>query len=111
MAIEIREQHGKAIRDYMGGWFEYGKKYQRCKTLSMNKALKEQIARGFRKKQEIELDYNLPYIKSNVNPNYIWPKQYKLKPLTNLGGIYDKFPLIGVMGYTGIVLPKKINGK
>lgn len=109
-AKAIHKLHGNEIDVYMKGWFNYGNYDQRVKYLNPEKALKEQIARGFVPLGSVTLNPDLPYIRSNVKP-YIYPKQWANKPYINLGGIYDKLTDIGVSGYTGIVLPKKINGR
>jgi hypothetical protein len=110
LAIDIFENHNNRIEKYMKDWFEIGTSNQRIKQLSRSKALKEQIARGFMNLGDIEFDPDLPYIIS-IAGNYALPKQWANKPNVNLCGIYEKLLLYSVSGWTGIKLPKKINGK
>jgi hypothetical protein len=106
LAISIHHTHNKDIKLYMWAWFDYGKPQQRIKRLTDKKAYNEQRLRGFIDINEVDMDKELPYIKSTLGP-YIYPKQWAHKPLVNLCGIYDKLSLIGVSGYTGVVIPKK----
>lgn len=106
----IHKQQRKEIRRYMKKYFKLGTREQRIIKLTRKRALKEQKARGFVDIEDAHLDTELPYIHSTIR-DIVWPKQWKFKPLINMAGIYQKFPLIGVSGYTGISLPKRLLNK
>ncbi len=93
-------KHGEKFHEYMRKWFG-----PRFKHLTPEKALREQIKRGFTRKLKPNPEY--PYIQSLVDKRYIWPIQYT-KYLPGLGDNYLKFESIGVGGYTRIKIPKRL---
>ena len=107
LAKEIHKQHNEEIGVYMKKWFKLGTRQQRIRILTKRGALKEQRARGFVNVEDTHLDTELPYLHSTIK-DIVWPKQWPYKRLINMAGIYDKLPLIGVSGYTGISLPKRL---
>lgn len=107
LAKKIHNNHSKEIDRYMRKWFNLGRRDQRIKYLTPKRALREQRARGFEEIDQLSLNAELPYIRSNVS-RIAWPTQYKFTPTSNMGGIYKKFGLIGVSGFTGIQMPKKL---
>lgn len=98
--FKVYMKYGAKFDSYMDNWFKGRQKY-----LEPHRALEEQKARGFTRK--VKPNPNYPYLCSLVDKRYIWPKQYNIK-YANLGGIYEKAPLIGVSGFTAIKIPKTI---
>ena len=107
LAKQIHKEQRKEIRKHMKKYFKTGTREQRIRVLTRKRALKEQRARGFVDIEDAHLDAELPYIESNIK-KIVWPKQWQFKPLLNMAGIYKKFDLIGVSGFTGIRLPKRL---
>ena len=107
---KLQKYYGRDIDKYMRKWFNYGKSNQRIKIMEKKSAFKEQLARGFIKIEDFNLDPNLPIIRSNIKP-YVYPKQWPLKKGINLGGIYIKLDKVGVSGWSGIKMPKKLLNK
>jgi hypothetical protein len=99
-AFIIHRVYGDKIKAYMKRKIFY-KTENFLVKYGEEEALKEQLARGYVHKDKIKLDHSLPYIKSNVDKNIVWPKQY------TMNDIYIAFEDIGVAGFTGIVVPRK----
>jgi hypothetical protein len=98
-AIIIQEYYGKKIRAYMVKRFKIGTESQEIKHTA-EEAQKEMEKRGFIPKEDVDIDAKLPYIRSIVDNNFVYPIQYDLMKT------YEVFPLIGISGYTGIRTPR-----
>lgn len=98
-AVIIYDMYHKKI------WYRMRKKFVKRNPAdlirySAEEALAEQKARGFIHSSGVDLDPKLATIQSNVDKNYIWPKQMEL----NIA--YEKSSLIAVSGFTGVKPPR-----
>lgn len=99
-AIIIWEFYGKKIHAHMTERFKIGKKEQVLRH-NRRQAIKELIKRGFVPKEDVDLNFKLPYLYCTyLKANLVYPEQW------DMNETYEKFALIGVSGFTGIKVPK-----
>jgi hypothetical protein len=99
LAIKLWKKHKKQWLKHFNA--KYANKPK--KRISAKKALEVQKALGFKYTSQL-LNFNpdLPYIRSNIHRNLVWPKQSK-----QLQKMYQLQPLVGIEGYTAVEVPKK----